>query len=324
MEIENKIKVLIVDHDRQLARRLSDYIRRHGFDTDHTYSFRETRSKVLSWHPQVIICDVMLTDGNAYDILDFLKTDPAAKVNFTTFMVMSSHNSQANVQQALDRGVNDYVCKPFQFEDMVKRLVFNCRSFRRLQELNQRDYQTIDDNSLMMHLTNLVLRQALTGRDLERTLFNLTRMLTMKMDGVRCSIVDCIEENTGVVVTSNDNKEASGIVLDLGKYPEIKHVRNTRMTIAIEDLQQDRHLKYIKKFLSDIQFNSMVVCPVSRGRDFFGVLSLKLPDSKTVLTDNELRFIETVAHVVSLVLSDENYADKQNYWREKSKTLRVI
>ena len=54
----------------------------------------------------------------------------------------------------------------------------------------------------------------------------------------------------------------------------------------------------------------MIVCPISRRNESFGVLSLRLPPEKTTISDNEVRFVEIVSHVVSLVLGNEVHKAK--------------
>jgi GAF domain-containing protein len=118
----------------------------------------------------------------------------------------------------------------------------------------------------------------------------------------------------GVVVTSNDNRSASGIRLDLNKYPEVLNAHNTGQLIAIENLELSPELKNIKAMLNDVNFNSMVVCPVFKDNQPFGVLSLRLPPEKETLSDNEIRFVEIVSHVVSLVISNQNHKGKKDFW----------
>src|SRR5690606_9869216 len=137
-----------------------------------------------------------------------------------------------------------------------------------------------DEASLMLHLTDLVLRQANAGSSLQDTLFNLTRMVSMKLEGIRCSVVECLDQSQGLVVTSNDDRSATGIRLDLNKYPEILNVLNTGQMIAIENIKQSPELKGIRFLLKEVVFNSMIVCPVFKGQEAFGVLSLRLPPEK--------------------------------------------
>ena len=121
-----------------------------------------------------------------------------------------------------------------------------------------------------------------------------------------------------MVVANNDNKSATGIRLDLNKYPEVLNVTNTGQLIAIENIEKSPELRNIKELLHDVNFNSMVVCPIFRGNQSFGVLSLRLPPEKETLSDNEIRFIEIVSHVVSLVLSNQNQSGLKDFWLKDS------
>ncbi len=311
---QEKIKVLIADDDNQLSRRLADYINDRGFSARVVNNGKEARAAIIEFRPRFILADLMLPDGNALSLIDFIKAEHSLRHSFMSVIVMSGHNKEVNVRQSLSRGAKDYIVKPFRHEDMVKRLVFHSRSYKKLQELSSKDFTRVDEASLMLHLTDLVLRQALGATPLQEILFNLTRMVSMKMDGVRCSIINCLDQQAGFVVTSNDDKNASGIQLDLYKYPEVLHVLNTQQLIAIENLQESSELRHVAEKVRDISFNSMIVCPVSRGGRAFGVLSLRMPPEKQTVSDNEIRFVEIVSHVVSLVLGNEMHKDNEDFW----------
>lgn len=310
----SKIKVLVADDDGQLSRRLADYISDRGFDARSVQSGGDARKIIAEWKPKFVLSDLMLPEMNAFDLLDYIKNEHSLRHHFIHLIVMSGHNNALNVQQAFKKGAKDYLVKPFKHEDVLKRLIFHCRSYRHLKDLSQQEYSKVDEASFMLHLTDLVLRQAITSSSLEDKLFNLTRMLSMKVDGVRCSVVQCLDQLNGVVVTSNDNKSASGIRLDLNKYPEVLNVMNTGQMIAIENLDHSAELKSIRNLLKDVQFNSMVVCPVFRHNKPFGVLSLRLPPEKETLSDNEIRFIEIVSLVLSLVLTQQNQSKNGDFW----------
>ncbi len=305
---------MIADDDNQLSRRLADYVSDRGFDVRVVNNGKDARTQIVDWKPRFILADLMLPDGNALALIDFIKEEKSLRHNFINVLVMSGHNVEANVRQALTRGAKDYIVKPFRHEDVVKRLIFHSRSYRGLKDISAKDYTRIDESSLMLHLTDLVLRQALGNTPLEDILFNLTRMVTLKVDGVRCNIIHCLDQKRGVVVTSNDARNASGIQLDLYKYPEVLHVLNTGTLIAIEDLEDSAELRFVREKVKDISFNSMVVCPISRHGQPFGVMSLRMPPEKQTVSDNEIRFVEIVSHVISLVMSGEIHKESGEFW----------
>ena len=53
----------------------------------------------------------------------------------------------------------------------------------------------------------------------------------------------------------------------------------------------------------NIHFNALVVCPIIRRGQFYGVVSAKMDKKHGKFTDQELRFAEIVAAAISLVLS---------------------
>jgi DNA-binding response OmpR family regulator len=305
---------LIADDDNQLSRRLADYIADRGFDARVVSNGKDARTQIVEWKPRFILADLMVPEGNALSLIDFIKDEISLRHNFMNVLVMSGHNVETNVRQALARGAKDYIVKPFRHEDVVKRLIFHSRSYRGLKDISAKDYTRIDESSLMLHLTDLVLRQALNANPLEDILFNLTRMVSMKVDGVRCNIIHCLDQKAGVVVTSNDDRKASGIQLDLYKYPEVLHVLNTGSLIAIENLEDSIELRHVREKVKDISFNSMVVCPISRHGRPFGVMSLRMPPEKQTVSDNEIRFVEIVSHVVSLVMGAEFHKESGDFW----------
>lgn len=314
MKKENLIRVLVCDDDALLSRRLADYIKSRGFDARVVTNGKDAKEEILEWQPRFVLADLMLPDGNALSLIDFINADKNLKKQMINVMVMSGHNLPANVKQAIDRGAKDYIVKPFRHEDIVKRLVFHSRSYRGLREISQKDYTRVDEATLMLHLTDLVLRQATGPTPIDEILFNLTRMVSIKMAGVRCSIIHCADQKIGHVVTSNDDKNASGIQLDLYKYPEVLHVLNTQSLIAVENVEQSSELRHVLDYVKEISFNSMIVCPVQRHGQPFGVLSLRMPPTKENVSDNEIRFVEIVSQVVSLVLSNEIHKETGDFW----------
>lgn len=318
-----RIKILIADDDGQLSRGLSSFISDHGFECKIAQTGMEARELILDWKPKIVLADLMLPEFNAFQMMEFIRNEHTLRHQVMHVIVMSGHNSKFNVKQAFDKGAKDYLVKPMKMQTVLQRLVFHCRSYRHLKDFQKKEYKSVDESSLMLHLTDLVLRQAISPTTIQEKLFNLTRMVSMKVDGVRCSIIHVKDQETGFVVTSNDDMDATGIQLDLTKYPEVLNVVNTGHLIAIENLEASRELKPIRKLLSDIQFNSMIVCPVHHRGQVFGVLSLRMPADKKTVSDNEIRFVEIVGHVASLLLEQEKLSNSNTFWEKHSRAKTI-
>lgn len=315
MSKTDRIRILIADDDAVQARALAQSLAHHGFETRVVTTGGEVRAQILDFKPRLILADLVLPNANAFDLLKFIQFEQSLRHHVINLIVLSKHNSRENVAQAINNGARDYIVKPYKFEHVLQRIVFHCRASRFIKDISSQDMQKIDDSALAMHLTDLVLRQAISREPLDQILYNLTKMVAMKVSGVRCSIVEILERDQGVVVSSNDNRDATGLQLDLGKYPEIQLVHDTNALVAIDNLEANPELKRIKKHLNEVQFNSIVVCPVTRRGYKFGVLSLRMPIQKETLSDNEIRFVEIVSHVVSLLVSTDNSKPNEEFWR---------
>lgn len=310
-----RIKVLIAEHEGQSARRMSDHLKKHGFDVYIVNSGVQAQAQIAELRPRFVIADLMLPERNAIELLQFIQSHPHLKQEDIKLLVMSAHSNEFNVRQAFRMGAVDYLVKPLALDELIKRLAFHCRKIRRLRVVDESFYAEMDETGLMLHLIDLVLREALSKKSVEEILFALTKMVSIKMEGVRCSIVNYVDSSTGIVVTSNDNRSIRGRKIDLAKYPEILQVVNTERVLAIEDLDADRSMAFIKNHTKEIDFNALVICPVRHHDRVFGVLSLRLPPAKKIITDNEIRFVEIVSHVVSLILNGQDFSRIPEFWK---------
>ncbi len=313
MSTSKKIKILIADDDRQLSRRLGDFLSECNFEIHKVEKGTDVLNEINTWKPRMVLIDLMLPEGNAYEILEKIRGESkVGRSSLPQIIVMSGHNIKSNVEKSLQLGASDYIIKPFLYEDVLHRLIFHLRKTRTIQELNPNKDKSVEEGTLLLYLTDLVLRTANAADPLADKLFNLTRMAAMKLDGVRCSIIKVHNHKEGEVIASHDSRDATGIKLDLNKYPEIIHVWQTGALLAIENIDMSSELKAIRESLKSVNFSSLVVCPLYQNHKIYGALSLRLPAEKKRLSDNEIRFVEIIGHSLSLVLSAYNSNKKED------------
>ncbi len=68
--------VLVVDHDPEVANLVETYLVKQGYDVIKAHSADEAFAKAIEVHPRVITLDVMLGDGDGFDLLQRLKDSP--------------------------------------------------------------------------------------------------------------------------------------------------------------------------------------------------------------------------------------------------------
>jgi twitching motility two-component system response regulator PilH len=308
-----RLKVLIADGDAR-SKKLAEFLTVYGFSCQFVEDGHSARTIMLQWNPDFVVADMMLPGMTAMELVKVIGNEPKL-TNTTRLVVMSGHAKNASIKQCLLQGAVDFIVKPVREPDLLKRLVFLSRTAQRPQNPEESPKATTDEGVLLLHLTELLLRQSQINTPAADKLFRLTQMLGMKMDAVRCSVVQCLNPQTGIVVTSNDNKDATGIPLDFTKYPEIVHVMNTETIVAIESIDANKHLKSIKNLLKGISFSSMIVGPIRRRDQFFGVLSVRMKSEKKSFSENEIRFIQIASHIMGIVLSEAQTKNQQDFWK---------
>lgn len=306
VDASKNYRIVVADDDGQLSRRLSDFLKEKNFDIKMVNNGREliTLLKEPQWVPHFVVSDLMLPDCNAIELCGLLRNLPHTKDANVRVLVTSGHNSAQNVKDSLKAGASDYVVKPFKFEDMLSRLIFHIQKKRTIVEAEKEDSSQLAGGDLYLHLMEIVLKEATAQRKLSETLFNLTKMLAITLKAVRCNIVETSEDRqAGLIMASSDDRAAKGIKIDLNRYPEIIHVMNTEKVVVIENLDYDPVLAEIKKNFKNISFNSMMVCPLRKRGNFYGVLAARMDKSVEGFTDRDIRFAQMMANVASLVIS---------------------
>lgn len=300
---QKEIRVLVADDEVILAERLVEFLSSSGFYTRYVRSGTEAKKVIADWRPDFILCDLMLPDMNALAFLKYLKENDWLGDDKIRFFVLSGHNIPKNVTECMRLGASDYLVKPIKHTDLLTRLVLHGQAKHQLPQVKPEAAPDNDNALYYLHLTDLTLREALKNVPITETLHNLTGMVSLAMKAVRVSLVRCnFDERKGHVLASSDKRGIGGLELDLNKYPEILYVLRNDCMLALDNLAADPAMAFVARLNKSIHFNSLIVCPVRMDGERWGVLSVRLPASKTTLTDSEIRYAQLVAHVAGLVL----------------------
>ncbi len=107
-------RLLIVDSNSNEAEKLSQYLQKEGFVVDCAYSFEQGLNVYSSYFHDFAIIEIELPDGDGIELTTKIKSlNPDAKVILTT-----SYPSITTALKALKLKVEDYLIKPFVYEEI--------------------------------------------------------------------------------------------------------------------------------------------------------------------------------------------------------------
>lgn len=112
------MRVLLVEDQPDAARMLAKGLREHAYAVDLAMDARTASFRAATTDYDAIVLDLMLPDGDGVDVCRAIRTGGAA---VPILMLTARDSVQARVE-GLDSGADDYLTKPFDFQELLARL----------------------------------------------------------------------------------------------------------------------------------------------------------------------------------------------------------
>ncbi|MBL8849225.1 MAG: response regulator transcription factor [Planctomycetaceae bacterium] len=148
-------RVLIIEDEPKLRRSLQRGLQEAGFHVATAGSTAEGSRHLGDEPPDAVILDLMLPDGSGLDLLRSLRHDGCA----TPVLVVTARDAVTDRVLGLDSGADDYLVKPFAFNELLARMR---ALLRRTSESNRIDVEGLE-------LDLLARRVVRGGKEIELT-----------------------------------------------------------------------------------------------------------------------------------------------------------
>jgi excisionase family DNA binding protein len=125
-----KKKVLVVDDDVEIVELVVDVLARDGrFDVKTATSGYEAGIQTQRFRPDAILLDYMLPDVNGNVVCHTIRKNP--EFENIKIIIVSGVIKQDEIDQLLKSGAQDFIKKPFDISDLVKRV---CATLEMMQK----------------------------------------------------------------------------------------------------------------------------------------------------------------------------------------------
>ncbi|MCH6566376.1 MAG: response regulator transcription factor, partial [Proteobacteria bacterium] len=112
------MKVLLVEDSERLQRSLLTGLHKSGFSVDQAFDGKQAMEFVASNQYEVIILDMMLPKIDGLTVLTSIRS----RGNNVHILILSANDQTEDRIRGLDLGADDYLVKPFAFDELVSRL----------------------------------------------------------------------------------------------------------------------------------------------------------------------------------------------------------
>lgn len=113
-------KILIVDDDPVITQMVKDRLTKEGFAVIICQSVLAAENYLENGHPDLIVLDIVLPDGNGVDFCRKIRSDPRQQIVPIVFLSVKAELHDKLVGFAT--GADDYLAKPFDVEELTIRI----------------------------------------------------------------------------------------------------------------------------------------------------------------------------------------------------------
>lgn len=125
------MQILVIEDDKRISDFLIKGLEEHGHLVTLCKAAEDVLSDYLTIAWDLIICDIMLPGMDGIQLVQTLRF----KKIFTPILMLSALNTIQDKVAALDGGADDYITKPFHFDELLSRInALTRRNFYQNQE----------------------------------------------------------------------------------------------------------------------------------------------------------------------------------------------
>jgi DNA-binding response OmpR family regulator len=110
--------ILVVEDDRQLNATVCSYLERKGFATRACLGANDAYNALADRHFDLIVSDIMMPDIDGFEFAETVRRlDDQIPILF-----MTARDDLASKERGFNLGVDDYLVKPFELDELVLRV----------------------------------------------------------------------------------------------------------------------------------------------------------------------------------------------------------
>lgn len=101
-------KIFIVEDDRSIREELAELLRNSGYEAEYLTDFSNSKAKILSAKPDLILMDINIPELNGEQLLKEIR-----KETDTPVIMVTSRTSETDEVLSMSYGADDYITKPY-------------------------------------------------------------------------------------------------------------------------------------------------------------------------------------------------------------------
>lgn len=113
-------RILVVDDETDLLIIAQTALQTEGYVVETASNGAAGLAAARRQRPDLILLDVMMPDLSGFDVLRELKADEGLAT--VPIIMLTGISEKSKIQEALDSGIDYYIVKPFDFDDLLRKV----------------------------------------------------------------------------------------------------------------------------------------------------------------------------------------------------------
>jgi len=112
------MRILVVEDNRDLNKLIVKTLSKNGYTADGCFNGKEALDYFAGAEYDAVLLDVMMPKMDGYELISLLRD----KGNDTPVLFLTARDSVEDRVKGLDLGADDYLIKPFEFDELLARI----------------------------------------------------------------------------------------------------------------------------------------------------------------------------------------------------------
>jgi len=171
-------RILIVEDHSDMMNILKKYLQEHNYESIEAENAEIGIKKFYEEQPDLVLMDLMLPGMPGIEAIKEIKNNQKNE-SYTPIIILTAKNDVNDIVEGLDSGADDYVVKPFHFDELIARI----KTALRLKELNEllvkQSGELEGANDQISHLNQSLLGK---NKELRKNIYNLHSLFEVSME----------------------------------------------------------------------------------------------------------------------------------------------
>jgi DNA-binding NarL/FixJ family response regulator len=213
--MQKKSTILIVDDDPGMRSAIEDLLRHHGFTVQVAGDGYAALELMRAHVPDLILADIVMPAMNGYQF--YQRVRGRAEWLWIPFIFLTARDSAEDVRFGREIGVDDYIIKPFEPDDLLALVLGKLERFDQLAKSHNSTGPLLASRSDMAALKKAL--DALTGREREVLMLICSGLSNAEIADRLVIAVSTVKTHVNSILAKlgvGNRTEAASLVLQAG------------------------------------------------------------------------------------------------------------